>query len=130
MLKGLLKEKKAQAVVEFALITPILLWMIMAVAQIAIMTADYMQLNNAARVGARAAASIGMSDTEIKRMMKDTITMMDKEAIVMTFTPDDMHRHSGQPVTVSLHYDLPILVPIILVPDPFPLDTKIIMEVE
>ena len=65
------RKRSGQALVEFALILPILLALLMGIMEFGFLMKNQLQISNATREGARA-ASLGKSTTEIKTRVKNT----------------------------------------------------------
>lgn len=66
------KDEKGQSVVEFAILLPILLLLLMGIIQFGIIFSAQIALTNAAREGARA-ASVGKNEAEVKERVMDAI---------------------------------------------------------
>lgn len=60
-----LKNEKGQSLVEFAIILPILLLVVMAILEFGMMLNNYLTIQNAAREGARVGIA-GGTDTQIQ----------------------------------------------------------------
>lgn len=107
-----LKNKKGQSLVEFAIILPILLLLIMAIIEFSIMLNTYLAINNAAREGARAGI-VGSTDVEIKNLIIYTSPSLDKDNLVVEVTPSEGSRRSGGMLTVRIKYNYNLTVPLI-----------------
>jgi Flp pilus assembly protein TadG len=107
-----LKNQEGQALVEFALILPILLLLVMGILQFGMMLNSYLSIENASREGARAGI-IGRSDTEIKNTVISTSPSLDPNNVIVTITPTEANRKSGETLTVKVTYNFILTVPII-----------------
>ena len=107
-----LKNQEGQALVEFALILPILLLLVMGILQFGMMLNSYLSIENASREGARAGI-IGSSDSEIKSTVIATSPSLDPNIVIVTITPTEANRKSGETLTVKVTYNYILNVPII-----------------
>ncbi|MCM8710241.1 pilus assembly protein [Clostridium sp. SYSU_GA19001] len=130
MLKNL-KNKKGQALVEFAIILPLLLLLIMGIVQFSMIINSYLSIQNAAREGARAGI-LGSSDIEIKNIIKAVSPSLEASNLTVTITPTESSRKSGDTLTVKIDYNYPLIVPIIssIFNDVVTLSTHISMRIE
>ncbi len=106
------KNQKGQALVEFALILPILLLVVMAILQFGLMLNSYLTIENASREGARAGI-IGSSDDEIEQLIISTSPNLDPSKLTVSITPKEEYRKSGDTLTVIVSYNYELVVPII-----------------
>ena len=107
-----LKNQKGQALVEFAIILPIIMLLIMGIFQFGMMLNAYITIENASREGARAGI-IGSSDAEIETLIISTSPSLEPERLTVTITPDETRRIAGNTLTVKVTYDYKLTVPII-----------------
>jgi len=107
-----LKNQKGQALVEFAIVIPILLLIVMGILQFGLMLNSYLAIENAAREGARAGI-VGSSDAEIKNLVITTSPVLDPEKLTVIITPNETNRVSGDTLTVKVTYNYTLIVPII-----------------
>lgn len=110
-MKGL-KDQKGQALVEFAIILPILLLLVMGILQFGMMLNSYLTIENVAREGARTGI-IGSSDDEIQNLIISTSPNLDPQSLIVTITPSEGIRKSGDTLTVKVTYNYELTVPII-----------------
>lgn len=108
----LIKEQKGQALVEFALVIPILLLIIMAIIEFGIMFNSYLVLTNASREGARL-ASVGGSDFEIEERIKLVAGTLNEDNLIVIILPNEFNRARGEMVEISLKYNYQMITPII-----------------
>ncbi|MDS0525888.1 pilus assembly protein [Clostridium sp. SHJSY1] len=107
-----LKNQNGQALVEFAIILPILLILVMGILQFGMMLNSYLAIENATREGARAGI-VGKSDFEIKNMIIAMSPSLDPQNIVITINPTENSRKSGDTLVVKITYNYELTVPII-----------------
>lgn len=107
-----LKNQKGQALVEFAIILPILLMLVMGILQFGMMLNSYITIENASREGARAGI-IGSSDAEIQNLIISTSPSLDPKNLTVTITPTETNRKSGDTLIVKVTYNYNLIVPII-----------------
>jgi len=107
-----LKNQRGQALVEFAIILPILLLLVMGIFQFGMMINSYLTIQNITREGARA-ASIGWVDSEIIHRMEAISPTLDHNQLSIDITPSQGVRRSGESLTVKASYQYSMTVPII-----------------
>jgi Flp pilus assembly protein TadG len=91
-------------VVEFALLLPILLLVLLALVQVGVLARDRLLLAQASRAGAREAA-ISESDTAILDAATAAAPGLDPARLRLTVERTGAR---GSPVTVSVSYDAPV----------------------
>jgi len=107
-----LKNQKGQALVEFAIILPLLLLLVMGIFQFGMMINSYLTIQNITREGARAAV-VGSMDSEIIQKMKQISPTLNHNQLSIDITPSQGIRRSGESLTVKASYQYPMTVPII-----------------
>ncbi|WP_035787822.1 TadE/TadG family type IV pilus assembly protein [Clostridium ljungdahlii] len=107
-----LKNEKGQALVEFAIILPILLLIVMGIVQFGMVINSYITIENASREGARAGI-IGSTDQEIQYLIVTTSPNLDPKNLTVTITPSESSRRSGDSLIVKVTYKYNLTVPII-----------------
>jgi len=107
-----LKNQKGQALVEFAIILPLLLLLVMGIFQFGMMINSYLTIQNITREGARAAI-VGSMDSEIIHRMKQISPTLNHNQLSIDITPSQGIRRSGESLTVKVSYRYPMTVPII-----------------
>lgn len=129
--KKLLKSKKGQAMVEMAIVIPILLIILMGIFEFGRIFNTYIILTNASREGARRAA-LGASDTEVNEKINNAVLYLDSTNLTTLITPSKSSRKRGSEVKINIQYDVDIIAPIIdtIIPNPFHLETQTVMRVE
>jgi len=105
-----LVRRKGEAIVEFAVVLPLLILVILGIAVVGKMFFDYLTVQNAAREGARAAA-VGKRDAEVEQIVKERARLLNPDNLRVKVEPPEGERVAGQPVTVEVwyeHYHIPI----------------------
>jgi len=130
LIKKLLGEKRGQALVELALILPILIVILMGVMEFGRIFHSYLIITSASREGARAGV-VGLNDTGIRTKVKDVATSLSLTDSQITITPA-YSRSRGVPLTVKVDYSVSLVTPMlgVAVPNPFPLSASTTMRVE
>jgi len=119
--------KNGQALVEFAFILPILLLLMVVLIDVGILLYTQVTVNNAAWEGARAGATIvnpSQGDQEIIAAVHQAAYGLDSDQITVDIDPeqDESPRNQpfpaprGEPLTVTVMYDLNLAFPAIDVP--------------
>jgi Flp pilus assembly protein TadG len=131
LVRKLIKNKKGQALVELALILPILIMIILATMEFGRVFYSYLVITNASREGARAGV-VGTDDYGIKTKVKNAATTLPLTDSQITITPSQGSRPRGAPLTVQVNYSVTLVAPIpnVVVPNPFPLTATTTMRVE
>lgn len=131
ILRKFLKNKKGQAMVEMAIVLPILLVILMGIFEFGRIFNTYLIMTNASREGARSAA-LGDNDTDIIQRINNAIVDLDSSNLTTTITPSKSSRKRGTEVKVNLQYDIDLIAPVIdtIIPNPVHLETQTIMRVE
>ena len=143
-------KKGGQALVEMALILPIIVSILMGIIQFGLIFNQYMVISRAAREGARVAGTGGTDSATLTAI--DTILMsIDSEMkqsptanppvvvsppkstttkTTITISPSGS-RTSGSDVTITVVYRADIIIPIApLIPNPLPIRAVSVMRVE
>lgn len=130
-LRRLSQNRKGQALVEIALVLPILCLLLMGLVEFGRAFHAYLILSHASREGARAAA-LGQGDWEVQALVVGSAATLDPNSLQVSITPAEGARTRGEGVTVRTVYQLPIMVPLIIpmLPDPFPIQTATTMRME
>ncbi len=100
------RRSRGQAMVEFTLILPLLMLLILGIYQFGQTYADYIQVTNAARDGGRKAL-VSRSDAtgvaDVTTTAKNATWWLDKSQITVTVSPSQPWAQ-GQTVTVTVSY--------------------------
>ena len=107
-----LRNQNGQSLVEFAIILPIILLLVMGILQFGMMLNSYLAIQNAAREGARAGV-VGSTDTEIRNLIISTSPVLEPVNLNVNVTPGEAERKSGDTLTVNVTYNYKLIVPII-----------------
>ena len=107
-----LKDEKGQALVEFAIILPVLLLILLGIIEFGLMLNSYLTIQNASREGARLGIVGGTTD-EIKSNVVSVSPNLNADDLSVTVSPDDADRNSGDTLTVTVNYYYHTTVPII-----------------
>lgn len=122
-----LKKNRGQAMVEFALVLPILLLLLFGMIEFGRVFHEYLVVTHAAREGARV-ATLGGTDAEILTSVNIAADSVPATVIVPLGT-----RVRGSQVTVTVTSQVPIITPLfstIFPQNPFPVSGTSIMRVE
>lgn len=130
-IKKLLKNNKGQAIVEIAIIIPILILIIMTIFEFGRIFNTYLIVTHASREGARSAA-LGSDNIQVVQTVNNSIYYLDSSKLTISISPSQSNRTRGSNVNLDLQYDLDIIVPIIdkIIPNPFSIKSKTVMRVE
>lgn len=129
-MRRLIKDEKAQAMVEMALVLPLLVLLSLGVFDLGRVFGSYLIVNNLAREGARYGA-VGHTDSEIEAAVISRAAFLDTNRLTVTPDPTGT-RPRGSTLQVTVSYTVPLVVPLVdsMVPDPFPLTSSCYMQVE
>lgn len=105
-------NQKGQALVELALVLPVLLLVLMAIVDFGRVFHGHLAVTSAARQGARE-ASLGRTDTEIVGVVRLAAVPLTPAQITVTVTPAFSARHAGTSIEVTVSYAIDILTPLI-----------------
>lgn len=143
-MKGLIRDQKGQAVVELALVMPILVFFMLAIMEGGRIFAGYLELQNAARDGARYAAihcaerdvpdgqiDLWVTD-ELIPLVQSRLTMLDPANLSIEFVRKKNVDKSEVWVELTLNYPMEIVTPVIstITGNPFNLRVTMAMRNE
>ena len=97
------------AVVEFALVLPMLLLVALALVQVGLLARDELLLVQAARAGARAAA-VDPDDAVVRDAAVRSAPGLDPARVAVEVRRSG---ERGQPVTVAVVYEAPVQIPVV-----------------
>lgn len=101
LLKKYIKTNRGQALVEFALMMPVLLLLVVGVMEFGLIIHQYMVVAEAAREGARSAA-VGSSDATVTSIATTAASQIPAGQLTITISPPTTRvRGSGVTVTVE-----------------------------
>lgn len=109
LLSKRVKEKKGQALVEFALVLPILLILVFGIIEFGRVFNAYIVVSNASREGARQAA---VGNTSAKTKAEEVAASLTPK-VTVNISPAIGSTKYGEKVTVTVTYKMPIVTPII-----------------
>jgi len=120
-----------QAVVELALVVPVLVLLLLGIAEFGRLYGAYLTVEQAAREGARVAA-LGGSDAQVTQTVDKVASWLDTTKLTVQITPPDGQRLAGQSVKVEVDYRFSFVAPVIsrLVGDSILLHSTMIMRIE
>lgn len=103
------RDQRGQAMVEFALVLPVLAILIVAIAQLGLLLNAYLEVTDAARVGARK-ASVSRKDgggvAAAIAAARESTSHLDVDDLDVTVTPKPWPR--GTPIEVRVTYPVSI----------------------
>jgi len=106
----LCRDSRGQAIVETALVLPLLLLLLMGIIEFGRLGNTYLAVTHAARHGVRH-ATVGASNSDIVARVQAAATPLTRENITVEVTPVSALRRSGQDVTVTVTYPLRLYLP-------------------
>jgi Flp pilus assembly protein TadG len=127
----MVKQEKGQSMVEMALVLPVLLILLVGILDFGRTVYSYAHLHMAAQESVRK-ASLGAKDTEIIQFAKNYVHVGDSSQLLVTITPKEANRKSGDYVKVTLkipmHIYTPLLANVLPVPDFIETDSTVRVE--
>lgn len=103
-----MRRERGSAAVEFALLLPILLLVLLALVQVGVLARDQLVLTQASRAGAREAA-VTASVEAVREAVRLSATGLDADRVVVDVV---WGGERGAPVAVSLVYEVPVASPL------------------
>jgi len=130
VVRSFIRGHRGQALVELALVLPILLLMLFGIVEFGRIFNAYLVVSQAAREGARVAA-LGGTDEEITQAVSNAAGIFDAEDLDIQIDPEGS-RERGEAATISVFYNVDIIAPVIssIVPDPYQVSATMVMRVE
>lgn len=130
-MRGVLKNEKGQSMVEFALILPVLLLIVIGIIEFGFMFSDYLSLTNASRETVRF-VSLGGSNTQAIERAKEVAVNLDPLKMNISFDPVSEARERGDTVKVKITYEYEFITPFIgtILGDSITLEADAVMRVE
>lgn len=109
------KTEKGQAMVEMALVLPILILIVFGITEFGRIFSAKLIVTNASREGARYASVNGntVTDTQITDVVKNYIPSLDPAKVDPRVSPSQSLRTRGNAVTVTVYYPVQIVAPVI-----------------
>lgn len=124
------RTEKGQALVEMALVLPILIIIVFGIVEFGRIMNTYLIVTNAAREGARHGV-VGGSDLNIKNAVTNNAYTLDPAKITVSINPEGT-RSRGTPLSVQVSYSLDIIAPVIgaITGNPYTVTATSTMRVE
>lgn len=131
---GKLRSTKGQAILELALVLPILLLLVFGITEFGRIFNASLVITQAAREGVRVGV-VGGSDADITTAVKTVAANLDVDKLEIHIDPPEPpvgSRVRGSSLRVEVDYSVPVVVPVIaaIVPNPYPLKAVAVMRVE
>ena len=104
------REEKGQSMVEFALILPVLILIIIGIIEFGFLFSGYLALTNASREAVRT-VSLGETDVEAIQRAKDVAIILNPAKMNVSISPSAVIRDRGDSVTATISYDYDFLTP-------------------
>lgn len=126
------KQREGQALVELALVLPVLLLILFGIVEFGRIFHAYLVITNAAREGAREGV-ISNSDSQIINTVETAVApSLDLNNLNVNISPGVSNRDRGDPLEVEVEYEVDLFVPVItqLLPDPFLVNSTVVMRIE
>ncbi len=98
--------------VELALVLPVVLLLLLGIAQFGLIFSAQLTLQSAVREGARVGA-VGADDIAINDAVTAAAATLDPAKLALTISPDAAGRVQGAKLKVAVTYQLPVIVPVI-----------------
>lgn len=106
-----LLREDGQALVELALVLPLLALLLWGVLEFGLLLDTYLAVTHAAREGARVGVLEGVGDAQILQRIRDSAPQLKPERLEVSIQPPEGERRSGDPLTVQVRYRYTVLVP-------------------
>jgi len=130
-LRRKISESRGQALVEMALVLPLLLMLLWGVVEFGRIGHAYLVVTHAAREGARVGV-VGASNDDIEEVVMQRAASLAEERLSLEITPSPEQRFAGDPLWVEVSYELPMTIPLwgMALPNPYPLESNAVMRLE
>lgn len=128
---SLKKSEQGQALVEMALVLPLLIVILFSLVELGRLGYASLTLQYAAREGARTGIT-GAGDELIRARVISAAAGLTDSELVITITPPAHDRVSGDELQVLVDYETAVYFPLlnVVIPDPFPLQGRAVMRME
>lgn len=126
-----MRKHKGQAILELALVLPIILIIFCAIVDFGRILHSSTQLNLVAQEAVRL-GGLGKSDSEVVSFVKDNSTLKDVDKINVVLTPEYVNRKSGDYLTLKITYEVKYITPLmnIFLPSPYKIAAESTIRVE
>jgi Flp pilus assembly protein TadG len=127
----MMKDDKGQSMVEFALVIPLLLIILIGIIEFGFLFSSYLTLTNASREAVRV-VSLGGTSTEAEARAKSVSGLLDKTKLNISVLPDNTSFDRGDSVEVMIKYEYHFLTPFmeVILGNDFELEANATMRVE
>jgi len=109
---GTLKDQKSQSVIEFALVFPLMVFVVLSLVQLVLFMFVELNVAQAARNGAREGATTN-SNSAIYESVKCSLNNNMEDVIVNVYPTSPGSRSRGDLLAVSVEKNVPVIVPIL-----------------
>ncbi|MBB6455112.1 Flp pilus assembly protein TadG [Salirhabdus euzebyi] len=125
------KDEKGQSLVEFALLLPIILLLLVGIIDFGRVLYSYSHLHMATQETVRL-GGLGSTDEEMTTFAQNYIHIGDPDNLTVSISPSDTERDSGEYVTVHLTYPVELHTPFLssILPSPVMIKTDSTIRVE
>ncbi len=129
--RGLFNSQQGQALVELALVLPILLMLLFGIIEFGRIYGAYMVIGNLSRESARYGV-VGHDDGQIRNLIISRRAWLDESKLTINISPPYAERDKGDSLEVTIDYPVNLLMPIIadILPNPVELSVQCFMRVE
>jgi Flp pilus assembly protein TadG len=110
--RKIIRNRRGQALVELALVVPVLLALVFGIVEFGRLFSAYMTIQHAAREGARLGV-LGATDAEIASRVYANSPTLDPALLSVTVSPGITLRTPGSIMTVSVAYSFQVVIPIV-----------------
>lgn len=124
-----MSRERGQALVEAALVLPVLLVMLMAVLSFGLMFTAQLIITNASREGARL-GTLGKTKTDIETTISNYMSNAKLTAESASIAVTGAGGASGTDVTVTVTYPVQLIIPVPGLPNPVNVQSRAIMRIE
>jgi Flp pilus assembly protein TadG len=121
-------SEKGQATVEFALVVPILIWLLVGLVDVARMVNAVFIIQHSAREGVRLGVT-GASDTEVVDRAVMVAATLDTSQLAVTVSPA-APRSTGSDIAVTVTYNYKVMALMGIIGTDVPLGTQLVARVE
>lgn len=132
MFRKLISDERGQAVVEMALITPILLMLLLGIVEFARLYNAYLTIDHATRAGVRI-GTLGASDSDIEsKIVSLSGSLPNSTSMSVYVSPTMSNRVRGNDITVNTGYSFEFIAPLFgdLFGNPMTIESSITMRLE
>jgi len=109
-----LKSQKGQALVEMALVLPLLLILVFGIIEFGRIFSAGLVVTHSAREGARLGA-VGSTDSAIETRVKNSAVTLDTAQLNIAVVPGESLRRRGEEVQVRVSYPVTVYAPFITI---------------